>query len=89
MVERQLRDVALGRKNFLFAGSHDAAARAAILYSLMRTCALREVSPQLYLSDVLQKLADGWPSERMDDLTPDRWQELFGADLEKEDEESG
>lgn len=59
LCERQLRDVALGRKNFLFAGSHDAARRTAVLYSLMRTCAQRGVPPLPYLTDVLRKLAAG------------------------------
>ena len=45
LCELQLRDIALGRKNFLFAGSHDAARRAAGLYSLMRTCAQYGVPP--------------------------------------------
>ena len=39
LTERQIRDIALGRRNYLFAGSHEAAARAATLYSLTRTCA--------------------------------------------------
>ena len=54
--ERQLRAVALGRKNYLFAGSHDAARRAAVLYSLLRTCAQHGVPPLPYLTDVLRKL---------------------------------
>ena len=76
LVERQLRDVALGRKNFLFAGSHDAAHRAAALYSLMRTCSQHGVPNLYYLDDVLTRLASGWPDERMADLLPDRWLKL-------------
>ena len=72
-VEQQLRDVALGRKNYLFAGSHDAARRAANLYSLMRTCAQYGVPPLPYLTDVLGKLAVGWNPKRMDQLLPHRW----------------
>ena len=82
MVEGQLRDVALGRKNFLFAGSHEAADRAAVLYSIMRTCTLRKVPPQRYLTDVLQKLADGWPAGQVGELTPARWRELHRSELE-------
>lgn len=59
-VERQLRDIALGRKNFLFAGSHAAAQRAAKLYSLLRTAAQHGVPPLPYVTDVLQRLADAW-----------------------------
>jgi hypothetical protein len=57
--EQQLRDIALGRKNYLFAGSHDAARRGATLYSLMRTCAQYGGPPLRYLTDVLGKLARG------------------------------
>ncbi|MGH7552519.1 MAG: IS66 family transposase, partial [Longimicrobiales bacterium] len=74
--EQQLRDVALGRKNYLFAGSHDAARRIAALYSLLRTCAQHEVAPLPYLTDVLRKLANGWDRNRFEELLPDRWQPL-------------
>ena len=76
--EQQMRDIALGRKNYLFAGSHDAARRAASLYSLMRTCAQHAVPPLPYLTDVLQKLADGWKQSRLDELLPHHWKELHG-----------
>jgi transposase len=74
LCERQLRDIALGRKNFLFAGSHEAAHRTAALYSLLRTCQQHGVPPLPYLTDVLRKLAQGWPNHRLDELLPDRWQ---------------
>ena len=74
LTEQQLRAIALGRRNFLFFGSHRAAERAAVLYSIMRTCALRGVPPLPYLTDVLRKLAAGWPQSRIDELLPDRWQ---------------
>jgi transposase len=72
-VERQIRDIALGRRNFLFAGSHDAARRAAALYSLMRTCAQHQVPPLDYLWDVLELISRGWPVARVDELLPDVW----------------
>lgn len=75
LCERQLRDVALGRKNYLFAGSHDAARRAASLYSLMRTCAQHDVAPLPYLTDILRRLAAGWPTSQLDDLLPDAWRD--------------
>ena len=71
--EQQLRDIALGRKNYLFAGSHDAARRAANLYSLARTCAQYRVPPLPYFTDVLGKLAAGWTQNRLDELLPHRW----------------
>jgi len=70
--EQQLRDLALGRKNFLFAGSHEAAHRTAVLYSLMRTCAQHGVPPLPYLTDVLRQLAtESAPDLR--ELLPDQW----------------
>jgi transposase len=74
LCERQIRDIALGRKNYLFAGSHEAASRAATLYSLLRTCALWGVDPMAYLTDILPKLAKGWSQDRLHELLPGRWQ---------------
>jgi transposase len=74
LVEQQLRSIAVGRTNFLFFGSHQAAARAAVLYTITRSCALRGVQPLAYLTDVLRKLAAGWPQSRLDELLPGRWQ---------------
>lgn len=86
--EQQLRDVALGRKNYLFAGSHDAARRTAALYSLMRTCAQHDVPPLPYLTDVLRKLAEGWDQSRLEELLPDRWQLLHnGGDVSRSPED--
>jgi hypothetical protein len=79
LCEQQLRDVALGRRNFLFAGSHEAARRTAVLYSLMRTCAQHSVAPLPYLTDVLRKLASGWDKDRLEELLPDHWQDLHST----------
>lgn len=46
LVENRVRPIAIGRKNYLFAGSHEAAQRAAILYSLLNTCTLHDVNPR-------------------------------------------
>jgi transposase len=73
LCESQLRDIALGRRNYLFSGSHDAARRAAALYSLLRTCAQHGLPPLPYLTDILTKLASGWSSTRLDDLLPHQW----------------
>jgi transposase len=74
LCEAQLRDIALGRKNYLFSGSHEAAQRAAGLYSLMRTCAQYGVPPLPYFTDILTKLAAGWTRSRLDQLLPHCWQ---------------
>ena len=73
LCESQIRSLAVGRRNYLFAGSDAGAERAAILYSLMRTCALHRVDSFAYMADVLRKLAAGWPAKRLDELLPDSW----------------
>ena len=59
IVERLHRRPAMGRRSFLFAGSHAGGQRAAIAYSVLATCALLEVNPVEYLADVLPTLARG------------------------------
>jgi transposase len=73
LCERQLRDIACGRKNYLFAGSHDAARRAASLYSLTRTCLQHKVPPLPYFTDVFTKLGKGWSGDRLEQLLPHAW----------------
>ena len=72
-VEREMRSIALGRKNSLFVGSDQGGMNAAVLYSLTRTCTLNDVDSVAYLSDVLGKIAGGWPKDRIADLLPHRW----------------
>ena len=55
-VENAIRPVALGRKNYLFAGSHAGARRAAMIYSLLGTCKMHEVNPHQWLSHTLQHI---------------------------------
>ncbi len=71
--ERQLRKVALGRANYLFAGSDDGGKRAATFYTVVGTCLLNGVDPFAYLRDVFAKIAAGWPSTRLDELLPPNW----------------
>ena len=72
-VERQLRRVAVGRKNYLFAGSEKGAERIAIAYTLFGSCHMHDVNPLAWAADVIGKLQDGWPANRIDDLLPDVW----------------
>ena len=58
LVENQIRPLAIGRKNYLFAGSHESAQRSAMLYSFMGTCKLNGVDPEMWLTDVLIKIPD-------------------------------
>lgn len=75
--ENQLRVVAVGRKNWLFAGSFDGATRAALLYSLVQSCTLIGISPFAYLKDVLLRVATH-PHQRLAQLTPRGWAATFG-----------
>jgi len=56
-VENSIRPVAIGRKNYLFAGSHEAAKRSAMLYSLIGTCKMHGVEPFAWLKSVLEKIS--------------------------------
>ena len=67
--ERALRVVALGRKNYLFAGSDAGGERAAAIYSLIGTAKLNDIDPEAYLRDVLTRIADH-PVNRIDELLP-------------------
>jgi transposase len=65
--------VALGRKNWLFAGSDAGGRRAATLYSLVATCKHIGVDPFAYLRDVLARISTH-PMRRIEELTPRGWQ---------------
>lgn len=67
--ERSLRGVALGRKNFLFAGADSGGERAAAMYSLIGTAKMNGVDPEAYLRHVLARIADH-PINRIDELLP-------------------
>jgi transposase len=64
-----LRVVALGRKNFLFAGSDAGGERAAAIYSLLGSAKLNRLDPEIYLQHVLERIADH-PISRISDLLP-------------------
>ncbi len=76
-VERAIRPVALGRKNHLFAGSDGGAGRWATVCSLIATARLNDVEPYAYLSDVLRRMTDGHPVNRLDDLLPWNWSPTY------------
>jgi transposase len=73
--ERALRCVAIGRKNYLFAGSDAGGRRAAAIYSLIETAKLNGLNPQHYLADLLARIADH-PARRIAELLPWNWQPL-------------
>ena len=68
--ERALRKIAIGRANWMFAGSDEGAERAAVIYTLLGTCRLRGVEPFAWLKDVLEKLASGWKQSDIAALLP-------------------
>ena len=70
--ERELRGVAVGRKNWTFAGSDEGGRRAAAIYTLIETAKLNDVDPQAWLADVLARLPDH-PAKRIDELLPWNW----------------
>jgi transposase len=73
VVERAIRPVVLSRKNALFASGDDGGRRWADLASLIETCKLNGVNPQVYLTDLLTRLVGGWPQSRIDELMPWHW----------------
>jgi transposase/uncharacterized coiled-coil protein SlyX len=73
IAERAMRSIAIGRKNWLFAGSKAGGERAAAIYSVIETCKLGGVEPQAYIADVIEKIASGWPASRWDELMPWNW----------------
>ena len=70
VVERSIRPLALGRKNFLFAGSDGGAENWAVIASLVETCKLNEIDPEAYLRDVLTKIVARHPMSGIDELLP-------------------
>jgi transposase len=82
-VENKMRPVALGRKNYLFAGSHEAAQRAAMVYSFMATCSLNEVNPMEWLEDVFNRIQTH-PINRIEELFPAQWKEAKMAEGKEE-----
>ena len=72
-VENAIRPLAIGRKNYLFCGNHDAAVRAAIVYSLFSSCKAHDVDVRSWLEDTLRRI----PTEKnVDQLLPCNWQVL-------------
>ena len=69
-VERAMRPVCLSRKNSLFAGSDEGGENWANLASLIETCKLNGINPQAYFTDLLTRLVNGWPQNRIDELMP-------------------
>ena len=70
IAENAMRGIALGRRNWLFAGSHAGCKRAAAMYSILQTAKLNGLNPEAYLTDTLARIADGHPINRIAELMP-------------------
>jgi hypothetical protein len=70
--EREMKRIAIGRKNWLFTGRDRGGATAAVLFSITSSCQRHGLDPFAYLRDVLARLPDQSP-ERLEELLPDRW----------------
>jgi transposase len=80
--ERAMRPAALGRKNFLFAGSDEGGRTTAVLYTLTQTCRRHGIDPFVYLRDVLTRLAQG-DFQELANLFPHRWAAAQRANVDK------
>ena len=65
---------AIGRKNYLFAGSHQAAQNIAIFYTFFATCKANDINPYKWLSDVLNRIPEH-KSNKLNELLPQNWKE--------------
>jgi transposase len=69
LIENSIRPVALGRKNYLFAGSHEGAQHAAMMYSFLGTCKINNIEPFEWLTNVLRRMPDH-SIQRLEELLP-------------------
>jgi hypothetical protein len=72
VAERAIRPLALGRKNWLFMGSHEGGKSAAVVMSLVQTCRAQGINPREYLEDVLRRLMSH-PASKVSELLPEAW----------------
>lgn len=69
LIENAIRPMAIGRKNYLFCGSHKAAQNAAMIYSFFGSCKMQNVNPRIWLKDVLEKIPD-YNIQKLEELLP-------------------
>jgi len=73
-IENSIRPLAIGRKNYMFAGSHKAAQRAAMMYSFFATCKINNIEPLSWLTDVLSRISEH-KANKLSELLPQNWVE--------------
>ena len=74
-IENKIRPLALGRKNFLFAGSHEGAKRIAMMYSFFASCKEADVNPYAWMTDTLNRIGNH-PINKISELLPSNFQKL-------------
>ncbi|MCB9280945.1 MAG: IS66 family transposase [Lewinellaceae bacterium] len=79
-IENKIRPLALGRKNYLFAGSNQGAQRAAMMYSFFASCKANDINPREWLRDVLIRIGSH-PINRLEELLPVQWAASRDSDL--------
>lgn len=75
VVERAIRSITIGRKNWLFFGSEEGGKSAAVLLSLVQTCRAYSINPREYLEDIFHRLMD-YNAKDIDDLLPGNWRKI-------------
>ncbi|MFZ1515090.1 MAG: IS66 family transposase [Saprospiraceae bacterium] len=75
LIENSIRPLALGRENFLFAGSHESAHRAAMIYSLFGTCKINRINPHEWLKNILSRIKNHLIN-RIAEILPHNWNSL-------------
>jgi len=78
--ERSIRPVAVGRRNWLFAGGIRGGEAAAVIYTLIECCKIADVDPEAYFTDVLLRVATH-PASKVEALTPGRWAAARAAEI--------
>jgi len=75
LIENAIRPLALGRKNYLFAGSHQGAQRAAMMYTFFASCKVNQINPWAWLREVLQRIP-AHPVNQLNTLLPHQWKPI-------------
>jgi transposase len=70
IAENAIRSIALGRRNWLFAGNHSGGEPAAAMYSILQTAKLNGINPEAYLTEIFSRIAAGHPISRISELMP-------------------
>jgi len=73
-IENAIRPLAIGRKNYLFAGSHQSAQNIAMFYSFFATCKTHNINPHTWLSDILNRIPEH-KANKLYELLPQNWKE--------------